>query len=320
MTWGYYDRDYAAPRRPKDGIKAQTQRGQFGKTWWASKWIAALERLIDSARLARGRSYARAGQVVKLDVGSAGATALVQGSRPSPYKVSIQFKQLADATWDKVVDAIAAEAIYAAKLLSGEMPTTIQEVFETAGASLFPAAKGDLETDCSCPDWANPCKHVAAVHYLLGERFDDDPFLIFEMRGRSKEAIITALRARRAAAASPTPSDEVAPETGGDENETVVPLEESLGSFWSVPAGILDTPMDFSAPPIDALPVKRLGPPAFWHSQPDFATLMEQAYRLIGAYALGVAMGEDEGAEAGDGLSEQDRERPSPPRSAQGRL
>src|SRR6476659_9683956 len=109
-----------APRRPAQGIKAHAQRGAFGKTWWAGRWIAALERLVDPGRLSRGRSYARSGQVLSLDVGAEGVAAKVQGSRPTPYKVTIRFRRLTDAEWDKVADALAAEARYAAKLLSGE--------------------------------------------------------------------------------------------------------------------------------------------------------------------------------------------------------
>src|SRR5690242_9029911 len=131
---GYYDDWYERPkpRRPANGIKAQTQRGQFGKTWWAGRWIAALERLVDSGRLARGRSYARSGQVLSLDVGADGVAAKVQGSRPTPYQVQIRFRRLTDADWDKVADALAAEARYAAKLLSGEMPEDIEAGFKAA--------------------------------------------------------------------------------------------------------------------------------------------------------------------------------------------
>ena len=110
MWWQDYSH---APRRPANGIRATTQRGQFGKTWWAARWIAALERLVDAGRLSRGRSYARSGQVVKLDVGWDGIAARVQGSRPQPYGVSIHFRHLSDAEWDKVIDAMAAQAISA---------------------------------------------------------------------------------------------------------------------------------------------------------------------------------------------------------------
>jgi len=292
MGWHDWDRyERRAPIRREDGIVAKTQKGKFGQTWWAGRWIAALERLVDAGRLARGRSYARSGQVVELNVGPSGVAARVQGSRPRPYKVSIRFRPLTDAQWEQVLEAIAGEAYYAAKLLAGEMPQDIEDVFAEAGISLFPDKGADLETECSCPDWANPCKHVAAVHYLLGERFDDDPFLIFALRGRSKEQIIEALRARRseglAEEAEPATAVGVIPE------EAVAPLAESLGSFWSAPGGLPDLTTDFTAPAVAALPVKRLGPPPFWHGKRDFAALMEDAYRAIGAAALRLALGEE---------------------------
>jgi uncharacterized Zn finger protein len=113
--------------------------------------------------------------------------------------VTIKFRKLSDAEWGRIIDGMASEALYAARLLSGEMPEQIEDVFAAAGTSLFPRDGDDMQTNCSCPDWANPCKHIAAVHYLLGERFDEDPFLMFLLRGRSQEDIITALRARRTA-------------------------------------------------------------------------------------------------------------------------
>src|SRR5262249_62122299 len=121
------------------------------------------------------------------------------------------------------IDAMASEAIYAARLLSGEMPETIEDLFASVGVDLFPASEGDMRTRCTCPDWANPCKHIAAVHYLLGERFDQDPFLMFLLLGRSQEEIVAALRARRAG-----PEPEASP-------EAEVESEVDLATFWSGP-------------------------------------------------------------------------------------
>ncbi len=268
------------PRLPSHGIRAQTQRGSFGKTWWASRWIAALERLVNPGRLARGRSYARTGQVVSLDVDRDGVHAVVQGSRPQPYTVQIKFKRLSDAEWDRVIDAMAAEAIYAARLLSGEMPEQIEDVFKSVGTSLFPSDKNDMRTSCSCPDTANPCKHVAAVHYLLGERFDEDPFLIFLLRGRSQEEIVAALRARRAGGES-----EAVPET-----EQAV--EPDLARFWSAPPQTEEVALHFALPESDALAVKRLGPPPFARDSAAFTAAMERLYQQIGEYALLLAIGD----------------------------
>jgi uncharacterized Zn finger protein len=152
-----------------------------------------------------------------------GVKAVVQGSRPEPYEVTIEFKRLSDAEWDRVIDAMSAEALYAARLLSGEMPEQIEDVFAATGTSLFPAEEGDMRTRCTCPDWANPCKHIAAVHYLLGERFDEDPFLMFLLRGRSQEEIVAALRARRSG-----PDAEVVAEVES-------PVATDLSTFWSAP-------------------------------------------------------------------------------------
>jgi uncharacterized Zn finger protein len=121
-----------------------------------------------------------------------------QGSRKTPYKIKIQIAHLTDAQWDKVFDALAEQAIFSAQLLAGEMPQDIEQAFETANVSLFPSKRNDLQTNCSCSDYANPGKHIAATHYILGERFDEDPFLIFRLRSRNQEQVIHALRQRRA--------------------------------------------------------------------------------------------------------------------------
>jgi uncharacterized Zn finger protein len=268
------------PSLPSHGIKARTQRGAFGKTWWASRWIAALERLVNPGRLARGRAYARAGRVVSMDVDRGGARAVVKGSRPDPYQVSIQFKQLTDADWGRVIDGMAGEALYAARLLSGEMPEQIEDVFAAAGCSLFPAAARDMRTTCSCPDTANPCKHIAAVHYLLGERFDEDPFLMFLLRGRSRDEIVTALRALRGGPEAEAPP-EVEPE-----------VEQDLSTFWSVPPLSEEVALHFALPESDALPVKRLGQPPFVRDHAAFTAVMERLYQQIGEYALLLALGD----------------------------
>lgn len=277
------------PRLPSHGIRAHTQRGAFGKSWWASRWIAALERLVNPGRLARGRSYARTGQVVSLDVTREGVKAVVQGSRPEPYTVEIRFRRLSDEEWNRVIDAMAAQALYAARLLSGEMPEQIEEVFASVGTSLFPAGKSDMRTKCSCPDPANPCKHIAAVHYLLGERFDEDPFLMFLLRGRSQEEIVAALRERRAG-----PEGDA---TTAAEAESEATVEPDLATFWNAPPQTEEeeVALHFALPESDALAVKRLGPPNFVRNHAAFTSAMEQLYRQIGEYALLLALGDSEG-------------------------
>jgi uncharacterized Zn finger protein len=291
----WYDDEYpkSKPRRPADGIRAQSTRGAFGKSWWASRWIAALEKLVDSGRLSRGRSYARSGQVLNLDIRPGHVSSRVQGSRATPYRVQIEVAPLNDRAWDAVADAMASQAIFAAKLLAGEMPQDIEEAFTVAKASLFPDKRGDLKTDCSCPDSANPCKHVAAVYYLLGERFDADPFLIFELRGRTKDQIIEMLRARRAGGERGTA---VQPAETLPQLEQAPPLEADLMHVWDSADGeqaLQELRFQVAAPPLDAAPVKRLGAPPFWSGKPPFVELMSQAYAAITRAALEIALGED---------------------------
>jgi uncharacterized Zn finger protein len=296
MSWEWYPK--SKPRRPADGIKARTGRGQqFGQTWWAGKWIAALERLVDPGRLTRGRSYARSGQVLNLNVESGRVDSRVQGSRPSPYKIRIQIKPLTDKEWDRVTAAMASQALFAAKLLAGEMPPNIEEAFAAASVSLFPAARGDLETTCSCPDWSNPCKHIAAVYYLLGERFDDDPFLLFQLRGRSKGQIISALRAWRTAGTPPA-GPKSRPAQKARETplvEKAIPLAESLAHFWEAGVEIESLRFAIGAPEVEAAPVKQLGEPPFWTGRPAFLGRVSLAYAATTKAALAQALGDKQG-------------------------
>src|SRR6185295_995243 len=162
-------------------------RGAFAESWWGRRWIEVLESFDLGQRLSRGRTYARKGQVLDLKIDPGRVHAKVQGSRPRPYDVTIELKPLTDAQWEKVGKAVSQDTWSAARLIAGEMPETLEDTFKDAGVPLFPAKLRDLKTECSCPDWSNPCKHVAAVYYLLGERFDADPFLLFVPRGRNQQ-------------------------------------------------------------------------------------------------------------------------------------
>jgi len=278
--YGYYY-EPTQPIETDEGIKARSKRGAFAKNWWATRWIKALERLVDAGRLRRGRTYARKGQVLSIEESKTGIRANVQGSRATPYKVSIELGQLGDTQWQKVIDALAGQAIFTAQLLAGEMPPEIEEAFASAGVSLFPDKSADLQTECSCPDWANPCKHVAAVHYILGERFDEDPFLLFRLRGRTQAQILEALRALRAG--SQEADDEA------DELEEVPPLSQSLANFWGRPLPPLKTGIK---PPLAELPLlKRLGQPSFLAD--DLQKTLGPAYQTITDRAIATAFGQE---------------------------
>jgi uncharacterized Zn finger protein len=179
-------------------------------TWWSRRFIEVLESFGVGSRLERGRSYARSGQVIELDVEPGIVLAKVQGTRYTPYRVRIRAKLLSDHQWRRAERAMAGQALPLAQLLAARMPPDIEELLGACKLTLFPVSYEDLKASCTCPDAEDPCKHIAAVYYLLAERFDADPFLIFTWRGRTQEELLAGLRARRgrsrkpAAAASPT--------------------------------------------------------------------------------------------------------------------
>ncbi len=205
------------------GLQARSRRGAIGDTWWSQRFIAVLESFGMGSRLQRGKRYARTGQVVAMDIGPGQVTASVQGSRTRPYRVFIEARALTASEWDGVESAMASNAAFVAPLLAGEMPHEIEKAFAGSSGSLFPASAADLDAACSCPDWENPCKHIAAVFFLLAEAFDDDPFLIFAWRGRSKEELLAGLRTRRRRA-GPTDADASPEAVGETEHEEVGPF------------------------------------------------------------------------------------------------
>jgi uncharacterized Zn finger protein len=187
------------PRQVDGGVKARSTRGAIGQTWWSQRFIEVLEAIGIGSRLQRGRNYARRGQVISLDVGPGLVTAQVQGSRARPYRARIGIAAFGKSEWAQIEGALAENAWYAASLLSNEMPSDIEDVFDAAGLSLFPSGIRELSLDCSCPDSAVPCKHLAATFYLLAEAFDEDPFEIFAWRGRDREELLENLAAARSA-------------------------------------------------------------------------------------------------------------------------
>ena len=234
---------------------------RFGLTWWGQRWIAALETLgrAYANRLPRGRTYARNGSVTDLTVAPGVVTARVHGSRRTPYRVSLRIPTFTDPQWTAATHALARQLRHAAALLDGRMPEDIDETLDAVGLSLFPTAR-ELATTCSCPDEANPCKHVAAVHYTLAHTFDADPFLLPALRGRDRITLLAALRAARTGIAEPDPDE---PTDGGG-----VPISTLSAATLFGPAGDLTTiplrPDDTTDPDTT---LRRLGPP------PGFDTL-----------------------------------------------
>jgi uncharacterized Zn finger protein len=230
------------PRRVEGGIKARSKRGAIGEQWWSRRFIGVLESHGMSGRLARGRSYARAGQVLDFALAQGKVTARVQGSRVRPYQVRIGVLPLTTAQWRRVSERLASQALFRAKLLAGEMPHEIEEVFADCGTPLFPASPGDLDMRCSCPDWEVPCKHLAAVCYVLAEEFDRDPFAMLAWRGRGRDDLLAALRRIQGGTGGPAGNGDRAADDGAaaagragraNLDGPARPLAECLEDFWS---------------------------------------------------------------------------------------
>jgi uncharacterized Zn finger protein len=220
------------PLRPADGIRAQSKRGAFASGWWAKRWIAALESFQLGARIARGRAYARGGQVTQIALELGGVRAQVQGSRPKPYDVTIRVRELGTAAWRAVGAAIGNDLRLSAALLAGDMPEDIEAAFAAAGTSLFPTSIGEMKTACSCPDWSNPCKHIAAVFYLIGEEFDRDPFLLFVVRGLAREAVRDLFGPAPEPIALESPPARMREAAGSRAGKPPSPARLSPDAFW----------------------------------------------------------------------------------------
>ncbi len=289
--------DYRPPIRVEGGIRARSTRGAIGASWWSKRFLAVLESFALGTRLTRGRSYARAGQVLSLDVAPGVVTSSVQGSRPRPYRVTIGLKPFPGRVWSRVERALAAQALFSAQLLAGEMPHEIEDVFALAGAPLFPETIGDLKLACSCPDWSVPCKHLAATFYLLAEAFDSDPFQILYWRGRDKETLLGRLRVLRG---GPATEREPTPESTAEEPTTeelttgeparigsataladlsTPPLAKALDRFWVSPV-----PLPRRPPTLDIEPdllLRQLPEPGPELGGTEFQARLGEAYGLL---------------------------------------
>ena len=254
------------------GLAVRAKRGKIGEQWWSRRFVDVLERVCDGGRLARGRAYARKGQVMDFAMEPGAVTARVQGSRPQPYAVTVAITAFDEAQWTEITEALGTQALYRATLLAGEMPHEIIELFADHGLSLFP---DQLDIRCSCPDWSVPCKHGSAVLYVLAEAFDDDPFLVLAWRGRDRDALLGALRG------TPEPVEAIDP-LAVDES----PLEDHLDDYYSPAISLSrlrERPSRVTAPP--ELLLRALDPPPVRVRHIPLVDLLRPAYRDLATEA-----------------------------------
>jgi uncharacterized Zn finger protein len=288
-----------------------TRGGELASSWWARRWMSTLDGFGWAARLSRGRAYTRNRRVVDVEVSPGVVRARVQGSRPNPYRVEMTVEPFPDAVWDRVVGALARQAIYTAKLLAGELPAEVVQLCDTAEAPLFPDHPDEIAMRCSCPDWAVPCKHLVAVHYALAAELDRDPFLLFRLRGRTREELTAALRVRRgsfgsAGAARAAVEGATAPaEDPGTAASDPIPVD----SFWGHAPELDELHFEIKPPDVPGAVLRLLGRPPGWGGQDELLETLHDLYQVASASVRDVALADLE--------DEQDASAEEEPMSAQ---
>jgi len=266
---------------------------KYAKTWWGQRFIAALEDFTDSGRLARGRSYSTDNRIKQWILQKGKVDAKLRGNinpyfgvyKEPTYKVSVQMTHLSEAQWQKIIQKLRLRASFIARLLLNEIPENIETVFAEAGVHLLPKDYRDFKVACDCPDYEVPCKHIAGVCYRLAGQLDQDPFLLFEMRGLAPEKLLRELAnsplGKVLSDAKSNATVELMPVDSFYTRPvlTELPQEISLKSFWQG-----QQPLPKSIEPsqpaiIPAMLIKKGGDfPGFWQKQNSFIEVMEDFY------------------------------------------
>jgi len=267
----------------------------FTRTWWGDSFLSTIEQFTDSGRLSRGRTYANGRKVKSFEIKCDRVTAQVRGSVNPYYGVYteplyttvIEFEPISRPMWTAVIALMASKVSVLSKLLVGEIPDNIEESFETLGLHLLPQ-KGDFTSQCNCPDWSNPCKHIAGVYYLIAAELDRDPLKLFELRGLSREDLLAELSKTplgvalseeliaEPTASKPVESLHTRPEV------TVLEQQVSLAHFWQGEAPLPSTVDSPQPTNVSAILIKKQGDfPPFWQRNNSFIEVMEDFYTRV---------------------------------------
>lgn len=269
---------------------------QFSRTWWGQKFIEAMEGLTDSGRLSRGRSYAKGNKVKAFDIKDGIVSAQVRGSvnpyfgvyEEPLYTTTIEFQPISAAKWSAAIALMASKASLISRLLLNEIPDNIEDTFKQLNLNLLPGSRKDFKSTCSCPDWSNPCKHIAGVYYLVAAELDQNPFLLFELRGLSKADLMQELAKSPLgqALAAELQLQKQAPqpvEAYYTSLNTINPDTcENLRDFWHGTKRLPQTMEPLPQVTVSGIPVKKQGDfPAFWHRDNSFIEAMTTLYQQV---------------------------------------
>ncbi|NEQ76381.1 MAG: hypothetical protein F6K23_27095 [Okeania sp. SIO2C9] len=269
---------------------------QSDKEWWTQQWIDLLNSYRYKKRLERARNYARQGNVLSLEFKDKEIISQVQGTAPEPYKQSLWLDTFSDEDWNYVIETMSQRAIFTAKLLAGEMPQNIEEVFAANGLRLFPFTLDDIHAKCDCPDKARVCKHIAAVYYILGDRFSDDPFLLFQLRGRSKEKILEVLRQKRGQSEdeNSTIKEKITTEKTQKTPTSATQEYTNFEQFWEYDKQLDSSLVVITPPPSNETVLDVLGPLPLGKSADTIKDYFKKVYQNISQQAVITALNQGE--------------------------
>jgi uncharacterized Zn finger protein len=269
---------------------------QFSRTWWGQKFIEAIEKLTDAGRLSRGRSYARGNKVKSFSIKDGVVSAQVRGSvnpyfgvyKEPLYTTTIEFQPISAAKWSAAIALISAKASLISRLLLNEIPDTIEDTFRQLHLHLLPGSRKDFDSSCSCPDYSNPCKHIAGVYYLVAAELDRDPFLLFELRGLSREDLLKEL-AKSPLGQALSAELQLEKQPPQPVASYYAPLQTvstdnciDLREFWHGSKRLPQTMESIAQSPVSGIPVKKQGDfPSFWERDNSFIAAMETLYEQV---------------------------------------
>ena len=270
MSYWYYN---TGPRNVKGGIKAHTTRNKFGQNWWSKKWLSVLDEEKAGQRLARGRSYARRGQVTFIDVKKGIITSEIQGSQYSPYSIIIKVATIPKQAWVTIANELFARPNIAASLLAGKLPEEVDDIITKLGYSLVPSDEKSIRADCECYDWIRPCKHIAAVCYILAEELDRNPLLLFRMLGAEMDDLLKMAKIR-----SSNVGNNRITKTTTTTTVKADPLTTDHDKFWGRQYVGNEPDLSADIPEIPAALIKQLGSFPFWRGKEKFLPTMDDIY------------------------------------------
>ena len=269
---------------------------KFSRTWWGQEFIQALEHISDDGRLSRGRAYVNNGKMTFFEIKDGIVAATVRGSinayfgvyKEPLYITTIEFRPISAAQWAAAIALIASKASLISRLLLNEIPSNIEDSFKTLGLHLLPHGEKDFNAQCSCPDYGNPCKHIAGVYYRIAAELDRDPFLLFELRGLSREDLHKELAksplGQALSAELQLSQGSLKPAESYYTKPTIVAAQavERLQDFWQGTKRLPQTMESPEKPLVAGIPVKKQGDyPAFWHRNNSFLEVMEELYEQV---------------------------------------